>query len=84
MVYVTFTILPGAVLAQQVVDLNPYVNETPALENLDQRTPLAAAEGFMRAVGITFATTLVVDIVLLIFLFVAFGIVFRLANPSLN
>ena len=41
-------------------------------------------ERFMRAVAITFATTLIVDIVLLIVLFVAFGIVFRLANPSLN
>jgi MscS family membrane protein len=49
LVYVACTILPSTVSAQQVVDLNPYVNETPALESLDQRTPLAAAEGFMRA-----------------------------------
>ena len=49
LVIVTCTMLPGAVSAQEVVDLNPYVDETPALENMDQRTPLAAAQGFMRA-----------------------------------
>jgi len=35
------------------------------------------------AVAVTFATTLIVDVVLAVFLFVAFVIVFRLANPSI-
>jgi MscS family membrane protein len=43
------TVLPGAVSAQEVIDGDRYVDEIPDLENLDQRTPLAAVQGFMRA-----------------------------------
>lgn len=39
---------PGVTRAQDVVDLNAFVDEVETLDDVDQRTPLKTAQGFMR------------------------------------
>ena len=39
---------PNLAVAQQVVDLNAYVDDLQSLDEVDQRTPLKTTQGFMR------------------------------------
>jgi len=45
---VLVTCLPGIAAAQEVVDLDPFIDDVESLDEIDQSSPLKTAQGFMR------------------------------------